>query len=67
MCVVLRGGAERVTEREIETGEGKGDREGGRKGGREGGGRRKRDSVKLQILFLIRSFQVNATPESSLS
>ena len=54
-----------MTEREIETGEGKGDRDGERKGGRKGGGRRKRDSVKLQILFLIRSFQVNATPESS--
>ena len=36
----------------------------GRKGGR---GRRKRDSVKLQILFLIRSFQVKRTPESSRS
>ena len=52
-----------MTEREIETGEGKGDRD----GEREGGGRRKRDSVKLQILFLIRSFQGNATPESSRS
>ena len=56
-----------MTEREIETGEGKGDRDGERKGGRKGGGRRKRDSVKLQIIFLIRSFQVNATPESSRS
>ena len=57
-----------MTEREIETGEGKGDRDGEREGGRKGGGgRRKRDSVKLQILFLIRSFQVNATPESSRS
>ena len=44
-----------MTEREIETGEGKGDRDGEREGGRKGGGRRKRDSVKLQILFLVRS------------
>ena len=56
-----------MTERQIETGEGNGDRDGEREGGRKGVGRRKRDSVKLQILFLIRSFQVNATPASSRS